>query len=219
MRRLVLWVVVPFVLLAAAAFWLTARSGDEVKPPERVAVPVPEPAPVVAQRPAPPPSMPARAPLAERTPQSPPPPRPSPGQSPPLGPDPYTQPEPPPVDTALAAPSVESQAAPQKAGTVDKEDVRAAIRAVTPLVKQCFADAEKRYPGEQSVTLSFTVKGQGLTGYLDEGEVASSSIRDPWLQQCFLEAISEAKFPPPRGGGVVRITYPFRYVPNADAGQ
>lgn len=96
-------------------------------------------------------------------------------------------------------------------GTVDKEQIREAIRSVTPLVRSCFEDAKDRYPAPQKVVLKFTITGQGISGHFTDGEVQESTIVDPWVQSCFLEALTDARFPVPENKGTVTVTYPFRY--------
>lgn len=107
--------------------------------------------------------------------------------------------------------------APAAEGARADEDVRRAIQAVRPLVDQCFQDAASRYPGPQRVTLSFSVARRGDSGALQEGQVVATSIQDPWLEACFLDAIADARPPAPNGVASVRITYPFQYQPS-DAG-
>ncbi|MDQ3262108.1 MAG: AgmX/PglI C-terminal domain-containing protein [Myxococcota bacterium] len=101
---------------------------------------------------------------------------------------------------------------------VSKEEIREAIQAVTPLVARCFNDAAVRNPGDQKVKLKFTIQGQGLSGHFQDGEVVESTIVDPWVQACFLEALTDADFPAPSGGGTVTVTYPFSFVDAKDAG-
>lgn len=127
---------------------------------------------------------------------------------------PSRAPPPPPITIPEAEPREDAAE-----GTVDKEDVRRAIQSVVPLIRQCFQDVAERYPGSQSVTLKFTLEGQGLTGRFRDGEVVDTSIQDPFALACFLDSLVDVRFPPPRGGGRVTITYPFRFVPGGDAGR
>jgi hypothetical protein len=103
---------------------------------------------------------------------------------------------------------------------VDKEDVRRAIQTVVPLMRQCFQDVAERYPGAHTVKLKFTIEGQGLTGHFRDGEVVDSTIQDPFALACFLDSLLDVRFPAPRGGGRVTITYPFVFQPGTtDAGR
>jgi hypothetical protein len=120
---------------------------------------------------------------------------------------------PPPVTIPEAEPQAQGET------TVDKEEIRQAVRTVVPLIRQCFQDVAERYPGTQSVTLKFTIEGQGLTGHFRDGEVVNSTIQDPFALACFLDSLLDVRFPPPRGGGRVTITYPFRFERTPDAGR
>jgi hypothetical protein len=210
-KTLALIVVVPFLLMAGIGYWLTQVDAPAAPPPAPPAAPIASArtlfgkgakeavAPGAAGQLAPPnavrlapASEPSRTPLTDSLTRA--------------------------LADARPTATVTPGEPPEPQGAVSKEDVRAAIDAVKPLVKQCFEDAAARNPGPQKVTLSFTIQGQGLTGYLKDGEVSESTIQDPFLQACFLEAVADAKFPPPHGGGVVKITYPFRFQPAEDAG-
>ncbi|WP_224370151.1 AgmX/PglI C-terminal domain-containing protein [Hyalangium versicolor] len=127
---------------------------------------------------------------------------------------PSRAPPPPPITIPEAEPRQEAST-----GTVDKEDVRRAIQTVVPLIRQCFQDVAERYSGPQSVTLRFTIEGQGLTGHFKDGEVVDTSIQDPFALACFLDSLLDVRFPAPREGGSVTITYPFRFEPGSDAGR
>ncbi|MHB8878626.1 MAG: AgmX/PglI C-terminal domain-containing protein [Myxococcaceae bacterium] len=217
-KKLAMVVLVPFLALAAIGYWLT-----RLEP----AAPQPASSPPGAEEARGVPS--ARSLFGKHGPKT--------------GPAPSTGAEPVPSRAPLAVPAAApsrtpvtdgltqalldarpkpiapaASATPEPTGSVDKEAVRSAVKAVTPLVRQCFEDAAKRYPGPHKVKLSFTIQGQGLTGYLKDGEVAESTIHDPFLEGCFLEAMADAKFPPPHGGGTVKITYPFSFTPDEDAG-
>ncbi len=90
---------------------------------------------------------------------------------------------------------------------------------MVPLIRQCFEDVAERNPGPQTVKLKFTIEGQGLTGHFRDGEVVDSSIQDPFALACFLDSLLDVRFPAPRGGGKVTITYPFTFQPGGDAGR
>jgi hypothetical protein len=103
--------------------------------------------------------------------------------------------------------------------SLDKEDIRAAIQSVKPLVRECFMDVAGRYPGPQTVKLRFTIVASGTGGRFQDGEVVESTVQDPFALACFLEALTDVQFPAPRGEGVVTVTYPFHFEPASDAGR
>jgi hypothetical protein len=90
-----------------------------------------------------------------------------------------------------------------------------AVAALAPLVNECFADVAQRHPGAKRVILSFRANPSGS---LDEAQVVESTVQDPWLQACFLEAVADAHFPPSVGGVPERVTRAFSFVLEADGG-
>jgi hypothetical protein len=104
-------------------------------------------------------------------------------------------------------------------GTVAPEELRGAIQKVVPLMRQCFEDTQGRYRGPQSVTLKFTLLGDGQVGRFRGGEVVETTLQDPMLQACFVDSLLDVEFPPPREGGQVTVAYPFRFEPAPEAGR
>jgi TonB family protein len=94
-----------------------------------------------------------------------------------------------------------------------KEEIQAAIKAVTPLVKSCY---EKRLKEKNELqgkaVVKFTIVAKDGEGSIDEGEIKSSSLEDLRLDTCVLHALSKARFPLPRNEqGRVVVTYPFTF--------
>ena len=104
-------------------------------------------------------------------------------------------------------------------GRIHTEDIRVALRAVTPLVQQCFEDAAQRNRGPQRVRLRFTVEGKGAEGQLAAGELLESTIPDPMVQACVLDSLLDARFPAPAGGGKATVVYPFEFRALGEAGR
>jgi hypothetical protein len=116
------------------------------------------------------------------------------------------------------APAPEQPPPPTDAdGPTESEEVSAAIQAAKPLVTECFRDSAGHYPGNQKVVLRFTLVNRGPTGYIKDVIVVSSTIPDPWVQACFLDALEDARFPPTQGGQVT-VTRPFSFTPDSDTG-
>jgi hypothetical protein len=167
-KRLVLWVVLPFIALSVIGFWLTQREASTpIAPEPTLPVRLPAPAPVAAKRPSP-------TPIGDG------------------------------ITRALieARPGSNAELPPA---------ARAAIEALRPMIDQCFADVASRYPGPQRVSLNFTVRATAAAGALVGGAVSGSTIPDPFLESCFLEAIEDAKFPPALGGDNFRVSSLFTY--------
>ena len=56
------------------------------------------------------------------------------------------------------------------------------------------------------MVVHFVIEGSGGVAAV---RVASSTASSPALERCMLDAIIAWRFPPPRGGGVVEVNYPF----------
>lgn len=206
-----------FVAFCGLGLWLTRASAPEVtgEPAPEVAVPAAPTAPVALrplQRRAPSPSAAV--------------PRPSPAISTPPAallrqlrrPSPIMDPH----ATPMAGGSAESEAKnaqPTSTSRLEEAELRGAIQSVEPLIHQCFVDAQDRFPPPQQVTLSFTLVGQGTSGHFEGGAIKASTLQDPWVQSCFLDALTDARFPIPEGGeGRWSITHPFTF-PREDGGS
>ncbi|WP_164009075.1 AgmX/PglI C-terminal domain-containing protein [Pyxidicoccus trucidator] len=215
-RSIIRWVLIPglslgvLVLSAALSFWLTRPVLPE---PSRD---MPEPATLAPESlPAEPPSRPADPSLPPIDPPAavPPPPFPSPRSQLPVAPETA------PAGTRRVVevePVIESAT-----GRIDSQDVRVALRAVTPLVQQCFEDAAQRNRGPQTVRLRFTVEPggeRGEAGQLTGGELLESTIPDPMVQACVLDSLLDARFPAPPGGGKATVVYPFEFRAPENAG-
>ena len=205
-RSTIRWVVLPLVCLgilalsAALSSWLlTPVHAPEPEdstplPPER------GPArPRAAARPEPSPPEPTSAPVV------PPPAFPSRQSAVPVLPGPGQAD---PRRVVEVAPVIESTQ-----GDMRPEDVRAALRAVTPLVQQCFEDSAQRNRGPQTVKLRFRVEARGEDGQgeMGDGEVVSSTIPDPFVQACVQDSLLDVRFSTPSRGGKATVVYPFEF--------
>jgi hypothetical protein len=135
---------------------------------------------------------------------------PEPSRTPPVArPPPAEQPRaatppPPPEDEPLEDPPP---------GTWSKEEVRVALRALQPLVRECLADASVRHPGAQDVKLRFTLEASGERGHFERAEVVESTLGDPFVHACLLDALADTQFSAPPGRAPLTLTQPFHFRP------
>ena len=110
---------------------------------------------------------------------------------------------------ALAAPV--DPLADQRLDRTEREDAEAAVARVAPLVAECFSDNQDRFPGPQTAELKFELAREGDRGVGRAVEIVSSSVRDPLLDACLEDAVTETRLPAPRSARPFTLRYPFRF--------
>ncbi len=99
-------------------------------------------------------------------------------------------------------------------GSIDADAVEAALLAHKDEFRYCY---EKEINAETPhlagrVSTSFVI---GSSGRVTQAGVASSSLKSPAVERCIVNVIKRIDFPIPRGGGVVQVTYPFKFQSNS----
>ena len=92
-------------------------------------------------------------------------------------------------------------------GALDKDIVRRIVRAHINQVRHCYNQGlanDKNLKGR--VAVQFTIGGSGK---VPTAVVASTTVKDASVGNCIAKAVRRWKFPKPRGGGSVIVTYPF----------
>lgn len=96
------------------------------------------------------------------------------------------------------------QAATSSGGTISPEAIRDVVRGGITEIKKCYERNLQREPElSGKVTASFTIDPTGRVI-----EVRVRGMRQD-LESCLESVIRTWRFPAPKGGGVVRVTYPF----------
>ena len=65
------------------------------------------------------------------------------------------------------------------------------------------------------VLIRFTIAPSGLVA---ASRVASSTLGHPEVEECIVAVTLRWRFPPPRGGGLVNVNYPFNSPPAGSPG-
>ena len=99
------------------------------------------------------------------------------------------------------------------APTIDREGIRTAIRAVTPLVKDCYdAELQRTQDAAGTIQVKFNIVAKDGKGRIDEASIMEDSTLNGFeLQSCVLRELSKASFPMPAGDGQVIVHYPFKF--------
>lgn len=90
---------------------------------------------------------------------------------------------------------------------LEKDVVMAVIRRHQNEIKYCYESRLSQRPSlAGKISVTWTIDGSGA---IADAQVAESGVDDPMVEACMLERIRRWKFPEPRGGGVVVITFPW----------
>jgi outer membrane biosynthesis protein TonB len=92
-------------------------------------------------------------------------------------------------------------------GALDKDIIRRIVRSHINEVTYCYNQGLARDPNLKGrVAVQFTI---GPTGTVPVAVVQDTDLKDRNVASCVAQAVKRWKFPKPRGGGNVVVTYPF----------
>jgi TonB family protein len=112
------------------------------------------------------------------------------------------------VAGASAAPAVTPGATTVK-GSLSREQIRASIRAHLNQFRYCYEQQLATTPNlTGQVAVWFVI---APTGAVSSASLASSTMGNEQVESCVVRTMQRVQFPQPAGGGVVMVTYPFRF--------
>ena len=100
----------------------------------------------------------------------------------------------------------------QKQGFMDKDVVRRVVKQHISAVTACYEKALLTDP-----TFACSVKTEfiiGRDGTVQRAEITTAKPQNPALERCVEGVLSRMVFPPPEGGGIVVVRYPFIFKPD-----
>jgi len=115
----------------------------------------------------------------------------------------------------LSARSARLSAGPAGTSTgteLDKEYIRASIKEIVPLLRECYESALAERPGlSGKVEVEFLIAGEPEAGGMVETSaiMETSTLTDPGMQECVRETMYALELPAPPRGGTVMVRYPF----------
>jgi TonB family protein len=101
-------------------------------------------------------------------------------------------------------------------GSLDKEIIRRIIRRHINEVKYCYEQELTRKPelgGRVAVQFTIAATGQVVASVLQ-----NSTMGNPRVENCVVQAVRRWEFPKPLGGGIVIVSYPFNFTPAGGGG-
>jgi len=76
-------------------------------------------------------------------------------------------------------------------------------------LKYCYSNELGRSPNLYGkITVTFII---GANGRVSEADVLQTTMNDTNVEQCVLRTMRRIRFPKPKGGGEVIVTYPFMF--------
>ena len=104
-------------------------------------------------------------------------------------------------------------------GDLDRAYIQSAVRALVPLLTECYEHGLERDPTlAGTIVVGFTIEGEpGVGGVVADSEVdpdpTTTTLGDPEVRECIQETMYALEIDPPADGGTVRVRYPFAFAP------
>ncbi|WP_257446622.1 AgmX/PglI C-terminal domain-containing protein [Archangium lipolyticum] len=96
-------------------------------------------------------------------------------------------------------------------GGLDKDVIAKIIRSHQNEIKYCYETELNKNPSlAGKVAVAFTIDP---AGGVSEANVTETTLNNSTAENCMLSRIRRWKFPEPKGGGVVAVTYPWLFSP------
>ncbi len=92
-------------------------------------------------------------------------------------------------------------------GTLDPAIIRRIVREHAGQVRYCYESALARTPGlHGKVVMKWAINSDGR---VTQATTAETQMNNATVESCLSSRVKSWVFPPPRGGGIVIVTYPF----------
>jgi TonB family protein len=102
----------------------------------------------------------------------------------------------------------EPASAPLLTGPMSKEQIREVMQGNQAKVRYCYERELLKTPSlAGTVVVKFVIRADGGVA---SASVASSTLGSPAVEQCITTAVMTFVFPPPKGGGIVVVSYPYK---------
>jgi hypothetical protein len=100
---------------------------------------------------------------------------------------------------------------PEVQGSIDPELIRRVVHDHRAQIRTCYETQLNARPGLAGKLVSAWTIDQG--GSVTEAHTQESTLRDHAVENCVAQKIKTWRFPIPKGGGEVFVTYPFIFTP------
>jgi len=127
-------------------------------------------------------------------------------------PAPATRAAPTPTEPTTSSPALD----PQAKGRLAPEVIQKVVRADFKEMQRCYEKALGRNPElKGKITTLFVIDRDGAVAAAEEteGDGTPPRLQDPNVTACVVARFKALRFPPPEGGGVVKVQYPIVFKP------
>lgn len=95
-------------------------------------------------------------------------------------------------------------------GQLDREIIERVIRQHRREIRACYTQQLQRNPDlEGKISVSFVVD---MSGNVASAKIGSTTMNNSAVEDCITLRVRRWRFPEPKGGGIVRVNYPFTFV-------
>ena len=95
-------------------------------------------------------------------------------------------------------------------GAMSRSSIDDGIRDFMPDIRECYKEALKEVPDLAGrLMVKFTIKGQEAVGRVINVSIKDSDVDDVPMEECLMDVVESIDFDPPKGGGLVIVSYPF----------
>ncbi len=102
-------------------------------------------------------------------------------------------------------------------GGLERDEIMKVIRRHESEIKFCYEQELQKQPAlSGKVSVAWTIDAAGA---VPEANVSESSIGSAAVEKCMTDRIRRWKFPEPRGGGTVDVTFPWNFKPAGDTNE
>lgn len=99
---------------------------------------------------------------------------------------------------------------PEVEGQLDREIIERVIRQHRREIRACYESELQRNPSlEGRIVVGFVIDP---TGQVARASIGTSTMNNNAVEECIALRVRRWRFPEPKGGGLVRVNYPFTFV-------
>ena len=96
-------------------------------------------------------------------------------------------------------------------GQLDREIIQRVVREHRREIRSCYESVLQRNPDlEGRVTINWVISPDGAVA---AAQVGNTTLNSEEVESCVVRRVRQWRFPEPRGGGTVRVNFPFDFAP------